>query len=183
MIQPAIGFLETNSIAKGIEASDGMCKMAGIELVDAYPICPGKYIILITGLLASVQSSMNRGIEIAGDTVVDKIIIPNVHPQVIPAILGTNKIELFEAVGIIETFTIASCILAADAAVKAAKVSLIELRLGKGIGGKSFVTMCGEVGAVRSAVNGGCEVIKDLGVLVQRVVIPQAHLELKRTLL
>ncbi|MDI6641404.1 MAG: BMC domain-containing protein [Elusimicrobiota bacterium] len=184
MIQPAIGLLETNSIAKGIEASDAMCKMSGIQLVDAYPICPGKYLILITGLLADVQSSIDRGEEIASNTLVDKFIIPNVHEQVIPAILGTNEIKLFEAVGIIETFTVASCIRAADSAAKAAKISLIEIRLAKGLGGKSFVTLCSDdVGAVRSAVNAGCEIIKDEGVIIQRVVIPKAHEELKRTLL
>lgn len=184
MIQPAIGLIETNSIAKGIEASDAMLKMSGVELVDAYPICPGKYLILITGLLADVQSSIERGEEIAGETLIDKFIIPNVHKQVIPAILGTNEIKNFEAVGIIETFTVASCIRAADAAAKSAKIELIEIRLAKGLGGKSFVTLCSDdVGAVRSAVNAGCEIIKDEGVLINRVVIPKAHQELRRTLL
>ncbi|MEW6556632.1 MAG: BMC domain-containing protein [Elusimicrobiota bacterium] len=184
MIQPTIGFIETNSIAKGIEASDAMCKVSGIELVDAYPICPGKYLVLITGLLADVESSVEKGVEIAGETLIDKFIIPNVNTQVVPAILGTNEIANFEAVGIIETFTVASCIRAADAAAKAAKISLIEIRLAKGLGGKSFVTLCSDdVGAVHSAVNAGCEIIKDEGVIIQRVVIPKAHEELKRTLL
>lgn len=184
MIQPAIGFIETNSIAKGIEASDFMLKVAGVELVDAYPICPGKYLVLVTGLLADVQSSVEIGIEIAGINLIDKFIIPNVHEQVVPAILGTSQIDNFEAVGIIETFTVASCVRAADVAAKAAKISLIEIRLAKGLGGKSFVTLCSDdVGAVRSAVNAGCEIIKDEGVIVNRVVIPKAHSELKRTLL
>jgi len=184
MIQPAIGFIETNSIAKGIEASDAMCKVSGIELVDAYPICPGKYLVLITGLLADVESSVEKGVEIAGETLIDKFIIPNVNKQIVPAILGTNEIDNFEAVGIIETFTVASCVRAADIAAKAAKISLIEIRLAKGLGGKSFVTLCSDdVGAARSAVNAGCEIIKDEGVLISRVVIPKAHQELRRTLL
>ena len=183
MIQPAIGFIETSSVAKGIEASDAMCKISGIQLVDAYPICPGKYLILITGLLADVESSIEKGVEIAGVTLIDKFVIPNVNKQVVPAILGTSKIENFEAVGIIETFTVASCIRASDVAAKAARIFLIEIRLAKGLGGKSFVTLTGEVGAVRSAVNAGCELIKDEGVIIQRVVIPKAHKELRRTLL
>ena len=98
--------------------------------------------------------------------------------------MGTSKIDNFEAVGVIETFTVASCIRASDAAAKAAKISLIEIRLAKGLGGKSFVTLCSDdVGAVRSAVNAGCEIIKDEGVLISRVVIPKAHQELRRTLL
>ncbi|OQA91150.1 MAG: hypothetical protein BWY26_01140 [Elusimicrobia bacterium ADurb.Bin231] len=184
MIQPAIGFIETNSIAKGIEASDAMLKIASVDLVDAYPICPGKYLILVTGSLADVKSSVDKGVEIAGVSLIDKFVIPNVHGQIVPAILGTSKIENFEAVGVIETFTVASCIRAADTAVKAAKISLIEIRLAKGLGGKSFVTLCSDdIGAVRSAVNAGCELIKDEGVIINRVVIPQAHKDLQRTLL
>ncbi|HAX61287.1 MAG TPA: propanediol utilization protein [Elusimicrobia bacterium] len=184
MIQPAIGFIETNSIAKGIEASDAMMKVANVELIDAYAICPGKYLVFITGPLADVHPSVDLGAETAGVTLIDKFVIPNVNQQIVPAILGTSKVENFEAVGIIETFTVASCIRASDAAAKAAKISLIEIRLAKGLGGKSFVTLCSDdVGAVRSAVNAGCELIKDEGVLISRVVIPKAHQELRRTLL
>ncbi len=184
MMQPAIGFIETNSIAKGIEASDAMMKVANVELIDAYPICPGKYLVFITGPLADVQPSVELGAETAGVTLIDKFVIPNVNQQVVPAILGTNEIDNFEAVGVIETFTVASCIRASDAAAKAAKISLIEIRLAKGLGGKSFVTLCSDdVGAVRSAIIAGCEIIKDEGVLISRVVIPKAHQELKRTLL
>ncbi|MBU2567383.1 MAG: BMC domain-containing protein, partial [Elusimicrobia bacterium] len=121
--------------------------------------------------------------EIAGHSLIDKFIIPNVHEQVVPAILGTNDIKMFESVGIIETFTVASCVRAADAAAKAAKIELIEIRLAKGLGGKSFVTLCSDdVGAVRSAVNTGCEIIKDEGVIIERVIIPKAHDALKKTL-
>lgn len=183
MIQPSIGLLETNSIAKGIEASDAMLKTAGVELVDAYAICPGKYLILITGALSDVQSSMTAGVDIAGGTVIDKIIIPNVSSQIVPAILGTSNVEDIEAIGILETFTVASCIIAADIAAKAAQVKLIEIRLAKGLGGKSYFTLTGEVGAVRSAINAAVNEIKEAGVIVQRVVIPQAHKELRRTLL
>jgi microcompartment protein CcmL/EutN len=184
MIQPVIGFIETNSIGKGIEASDAMLKIASVDLIDAYPICPGKYLVLVTGMLSDVQASVNKGVEIAGVTLIDKFVIPNVSDKVVPAMLGTSKIDNFEAVGVIETFTVASCVRAADAAAKAADVSLIEIRLAKGLGGKSFVTLCSDdIGAVKSAVNAGCEIIKDEGVIISRVVIPQAHKELKRTLL
>ncbi len=183
MIQPSIGLLETNSIAKGIEASDAMLKTAGVELVDAYAICPGKYLILITGALSDVQSSMTAGADIASGTVIDKMLIPNVSNQIVPAILGASEIDDIEAIGVLEIFTVASCIIAADIAAKTAQVKLIEIRLAKGLGGKSYFTLTGEVGAVRSAINAAVAEIKDEGVIVQKVVIPQAHKELKRTLL
>ena len=102
-----------------------MCKIATVELVDAYAICPGKYIILITGILADVQSSVNRGIEIASEHLIDSLIIPYVSNKVIPAILGTSEIrETIVAVGSIETFSVASCIIASDAAAKKQMLSL-----------------------------------------------------------
>jgi microcompartment protein CcmL/EutN len=182
-MQPSIGLIETNSIAKGIEASDAMMKTSGVELVDAYAICPGKYLVLITGSLSDVQSSMKAGAEMSSGTLIDQMLIPNVSAKIVPAILGTSDVSDLEAVGVLETFTVASCILAADAAAKAASVELIEIRLAKGLGGKSFFTMTGEVGAVRSAMNAAVKEIKDEGVIVQKVVIPQAHKELRRTLL
>lgn len=182
MIQPSIGFIESTSIAKGIEATDAMLKVAGVQLVDAYAICPGKYLVMVTGVLADVQSSVDAGVETLAETYIDSFVIPNVQEQVIPAILGTSNVTDLDAVGIIETFAVASCIRAADACAKAASVKLIEIRMAKGISGKCFVTLTGEVGAVRSAINAGVNLIKDEGMIVQKVVIPQAHKELRRTL-
>ena len=182
MIQPSIGFIETTSIAKGIEAADAMMKAAGVQLIDAYAICPGKYLIMVTGSLGDVQSSVNAGIETAAETFIDSFVIPNINEQVVPAILGTSNVTDIDAVGIIETFAVAGCIRAADECAKTAAVQLIEIRMAKGLGGKCFVTLTGEVGAVRSAINAGVNLIKDEGMIVQKVVIPQAHKELRRTL-
>lgn len=175
MIEPCIGMVETNSIALGIQAADAMLKEADIKLVDAYPMCPGKYIILITGSVHDVEMSVEKGKDIAQDTLISTFIIRNVHPKIIPAILGTSKPTYFEAVGVVETFDVASCIRAADASVKAADVDLIELRLAKGLGGKSYYTMTGEVGLIRTAVDAGVNLIKNEGMLYGRTVITQAH--------
>ena len=40
-----IGFLELNSIAKGVEAADIILKTAEVELIYAKAGCPGKYYI------------------------------------------------------------------------------------------------------------------------------------------
>lgn len=185
IIQPAIGLIELNSIARGIETADAMCKIATVDLVDAYAICPGKYIILITGALADVQSAVNKGIEIASEHIVDSLLIPNVNQKVIPAILGTSKIrDNIVSIGAIETFTVASCIIASDVAAKKADVDLIEIRLAKGLGGKSYMTLCSDdVGAVRSAISAAVESIQHLGALVQKTVIPQIHKDMLKTLL
>lgn len=148
----ALGMVELSSIARGIETCDYMVKAAEVELVRACTVCPGKYIIIIAGEVADINASISAGM-ITGDAfVVDTLTIPNIHPQVIQAISMTNQITERDAVGVMEFYSIASAIKAADAAVKAASVTLMEVRIGYAIGGKGFVTLTGDVGAVRAAV-------------------------------
>ncbi len=176
----AIGLLEFNSIAKGIEASDAMVKAADVNIVTSHTVCPGKFIVLISGNVAAVASSVGAGEEISRGFLIDKFIIPNVHPDVFPAITATSKIDILQALGVIETFSVASTILASDAAAKAADVRLIEIRLANGIGGKSFVSMTGTVADVNAAVDAGVEMARTGGLLVSHVVIPQPHPDLKK---
>jgi microcompartment protein CcmL/EutN len=178
----AIGLIELCSIAKGYEVTDVLLKTSGSELVEAHSVCPGKFIVMITGSTADVESSLDKGVEISEDAFVDKLLIPNIDPQLIPAITGTSMIEELDALGIIETFSAASCIVAADAAAKAANVKLIDIRIANALGGKAYVTLTGEVGAVRSAVIAGCNTIKDEGILIRKVIIPSPHQDLARSL-
>jgi microcompartment protein CcmL/EutN len=177
-MQKAIGLIELNSVAKGFEVTDSMIKTAGSELIEAHSVCPGKFIVLITGTTADVESSLETGAQVAEDALIDKLLIPNIHDQLVPAICGLSSVTELDALGIIETFSAASCIVAADAAAKKANIQLIDIRLANALGGKAYVTMTGEVGSVRSAVNAGCNTIKEDGVLIRRVVIPQPHKDL-----
>lgn len=179
----AIGLIETNSIAKGIEAGDAMAKTANVSILLAKAICPGKYIVMIGGDVAAVQQSVAAAAAVAAETAVDSFIIPSVHPSIMPAIAGGNGIGELRAVGVIETFSVASCIEAADAAVKAASVEPVRMHLAFGIGGKSYVVLSGEVADVEAAVKAGCQVAGDKGMLVQRVVIPRPHRQMVEHLL
>ena len=179
----SIGFLEMNSIAKGVEAADSILKTAAVELLFAKAGCPGKYYILFTGEVAAVQSSMETGCAIGGERVVDSCVIPRIHPQVIRAINMTNMPEEMRAVGVMEFFSVTASVYAADAAVKAADVDLVDVRLGTGIGGKSFVILTGEVAAVRAAVECGIHTPPAAGMLVSSVVIPSPHRELLNSLM
>ena len=177
-----IGFLELNSIAKGILAADMMLKAAEIKLVSARPSCPGKYQILITGEVSAVESALRIGEESAKTNVVDRLLIPRVNPQVIEAINMSSMPSSLKALGILEFFSVTGAIIAADAA-KAANVSLIEIRLGTGIGGKSFVTFTGDVGAVEESVEAGAKTAENSGALLEKVVIAHPDKELYRSLL
>lgn len=177
MIQ-TIGFLELNSIAKGFEATDAMLKAAEVSLIFAKPNCPGKFNVLISGDVAAVKSSIEAGVAIAGHHVIEQLEIPRVHPQVIKAINFSTVPEELNAVGILEYFSITASILGADSAVKAADVTLIDIRLGTGIGGKSFVVLTGDTSAVTEAIEIGAKITEESGMLISKVVIPNPRKEL-----
>lgn len=178
MARNSIGLVELGSIAAGYEVTDAMLKTSDVELILARSICSGKYMVIVRGDVAAVQSSVEAGSRAGAFSVIDTFVIPNVHESVFPAISGTAKVETLEALGIIESFSVASLIEGADAAAKAANVNLIEVRLAMALGGKAFVTLTGNVAAVRSAVEAGAQVIAKKGLLVNKVVIPQPRSEL-----
>jgi microcompartment protein CcmL/EutN len=178
--KPAIGFVECSSIAKGIEATDAMLKMAAVDLLMTTIIPRGKYLIMIGGSVADVESALRAGLETAGPTVLEHFIIQNVHPQLPAAIRGKVKVDHVEAVGLIESKEVAPAIYAGDAAVKAAAVDLVEAR--NQPGGKGLVVVTGEVGAVRAAVTAGVASFRNKDLLISSVIIPHAHPDLRKSL-
>lgn len=166
----SVGMLELSSIAKGIETCDHVLKSAEVELLRASTLCPGKYMIIIGGDTSSVNAAMNVGEEIAGPFLVDKLLIANISDQLMPAISSTTQVPTNGAVGVLEFYSVSSAIVAADTAAKAADVHLMEIRTGFAVGGKGFVTMCGDVSAVTAAVK-AAEAVSEL--LVNSVVIPR----------
>lgn len=173
-----IGFLELNSIAKGIEAVDYMLKAADSTLLMAKASCPGKYYAMICGQVAAVENSIDVGVEIGGRHVVGQLVIPRVNPAVIRAVNMSQIPDNVQAVGVLEYYSAAGSIIAADFAVKAADVTLISLQLGTGIAGKSFVVLTGDVAAVESAVEAGANGAKDQAILINKIVLPRPRQEL-----
>jgi microcompartment protein CcmL/EutN len=153
MEYPALGILEFNSIAQGIKAADEALKEASVEMVLARTICPGKFLIILNGNVDEVKSSLNKSVKAGDYHNVDSIVIPNLHPQVAPALAAVSDIKDIATLGIVETFSAPSAILSADSAVKAADVQLIEIRVANGIGGKSFYTLTGGEHSVRAAID------------------------------
>lgn len=178
-----IGCVELNSVALGMHTADEMVKAAEVELVLARPTCPGRYIIVVTGDTGAVKSSVEVGQGVGGDMIVDWFLIPNVHHDVVPALNGSGLTDRIDALGVIETCTTASCILAADAAAKAGMVNLLEIRFAAGLAGKAFVTMTGDVASVKSSVEAGVKGVGDAGPVLSHVVIPSPSEGLKAQLL
>lgn len=178
----AIGMNEIMSIPLGFEACDAMLKASEVELISAGCVCAGKYYIVVVGEVAAVRASVEAGAQIAGSSLIDSLVIPNVDEQVAPAISACTSPEQMAALGIMETYSLCAAIHAADAAAKAAQIDLLEVRLGRGLGGKSFITLTGEVAAVESAVRAAEELEETKGLMSKSVVIPAPHPDMLRTI-
>ena len=179
----SIGLIEMTSIAAGYQVTDAMLKAADVSLLLSRSICSGKYMVMVSGDVAAVQAAVDAGNHCGKFSIVDCFVIPNLHETVFPAISGSSKVEVLEALGIIESFSVASLIEGADAAVKAANVSLIEIRLAMALGGKAYVTLTGSVADVDAAVAAGAMVVGQKGMLVNKVVIPRPRPELLNELI
>lgn len=177
-MKKSLGLVEYKSIAKGIEATDEMLKAANVELILSTPICPGKYISLIGGDVGAVKTAVRVGRDIGSIFTVDDFVIPNVHPQVFPALTATADISKIISLGVIETMSAVASVMAGDIAVKAANIELLEIRLARGLGGKGFVVITGEISSVKSAVQACENQLMETGQIVSAVVIAAPHKDL-----
>ncbi|MBE5868787.1 MAG: BMC domain-containing protein [Lachnospiraceae bacterium] len=148
----AIGMIEFKTVAAGITAADQMVKTAQVELLEAQTVCPGKYIALIAGDLSAVRAAVDRAEQTRPDELIDSFVLGNPDESIFPAIYGSSCIDGVDALGILETYDAASIIVAADIAAKTAIVKLIELRIAKGMCGKSYMLITGEVAACEAAI-------------------------------
>jgi len=178
MTGPALALLDFSSIAVGIETADAMIKRAQLETIRAGTVQPGRYLVLLGGSVADVHEAMAAGLEVGAEALLDRVFLPNVHPEVVAAIGGGRVAAPNDALGIVETMTVSAAISAADAGVKGAEVKLVEIRLADGLGGKGIVLYSGMVADVEAAVEIAVGVLPRPELLVRQVVIPQLHEEM-----
>ena len=178
---PAIGLIEFDSIVAGIVAGDAMAKASPVSSLYAGTVHPGRYLVLVGGDTAAVEIALENG---GTDTVVDSLFLADVHPAVINAITTTDPAGtvIGDAVGIVETATTATAIVAADAGVKTAGVALLALRLADDLGGKAYCLFGGTVADVEAAVEGATERTEHREPLVRTAVIAQLHDDMRSNL-
>ncbi len=169
----AIGMVECNTVSAGFKAADDMAKTAEVELMQAEVTCPGKFVILISGEISAVRASVDRAAVTYADKVIDTFVLGNPHESIFPAIYGTAEPVDMDALGVLETYDVAALIVAADVAAKTAIVNLLELRLAKGMCGKSYMTLTGTVSAVQAAIDSAKAAAGDKGMFLDEAVIPR----------
>ena len=168
----AIGMIEYTTVSTGVQAADTLVKTADVEIIEAQVVCPGKYIVIISGELSAIKASVDAAKVKYGEKLIDSFVLGNVHEGVFPAIYATVEVENPRALGVLETFSGASAIVAADAAAKTADVTLVELRIARGMCGKSYLFMTGEVAAVQAAVDNAKAAAGDKGMLLDYSITP-----------
>ena len=157
----AIGMIEFKTTPAGITAADAMVKTSEVEIVEAQTVCPGKYIAIITGDLSAVKAAVDTAVTTYEDKCIDSFVLGNPHESIFPAIYGTTQVEEISALGILETYE----------AAKTAIVDLIELRIAKGMCGKSYMLLTGEVSAVEASIERAKELVAEKGMYMDSSVI------------
>lgn len=181
-MQPALGLLELDSIAVGIEVGDAMVKRAPVAVARAGTIHPGKYLVLVAGEVADVEEALAAGRQRSAGLLLDELFLPDVHPRLPEAVGGVRRAGTGEALGVVETRTVAALVGAADRGLKGAVVELAELHLGDDLGGKAYCLFSGEVADVEAAVELAVGSLEPPELLVARSVIPRLHDEMRENL-
>ena len=169
-MKKALGMIEFKTVASGITATDIMLKTADVEVVQASPVCPGKYLATIIGEISAVKAAIEAAERYNPSMLVDKFLLGNPHDDIQPAICGALSVRRKGAIGILETFTASSAVVAADTAAKTALVDLVEIRLAKGMCGKSYIILTGSVSSVTAAIERAKSGVED-GIFLDSSVI------------
>ena len=179
----AIGMIEFKTTPSGIKAADMMVKTAQVELLEAQTVCPGKYIALIAGDLSAVRASVDSASQQFSENYIDSFVLGNPHESIFPALYGATNVEKIDALGILETYDVSSIIVAADIAAKTAIVDLIEVRIAKGMCGKSYMILTGEVAACEAAIEKARAGMAETGMFLDSAVIPHPDEQIMRSVL
>lgn len=179
----AIGMVEYKTVSTGVMAADAMVKTSEVDIIEAQTVCPGKYIVIITGDLSAVNAAVDTSKTQYGKHLINSFVLGNPHESIFPAIYGATQIDHVSALGIMETYDATSIIVAADEAAKTAIVDLIELRIARGMCGKSYLMLTGDVAAVEAAIERAKMVVSEEGMYLDSSVIAHPDEKIRKSIL
>src|SRR5262249_60265991 len=103
-----------------------------LGVVGTGTLAPGRVLVVVGGVTADVEEALDAG-RVVG-VVVDELFLPDVHPDVVASIGGVRRESAAdggEALGVVETATVAAVIRAGDAGGKASRGAVRDPRLGR----------------------------------------------------
>ena len=176
----SVGAIEFASVVAGYQALDALMKSATTTLHVARSVSPGNFLVVFSGSVGDINMAMETARQVGGSQVVDFLTVANIHPALFPAMAEEVVLdpEKLGALGVVETRTAVSAMVAADAACKAASVTLFKLAFNTELNGKGLLLMNGALSYVQAAVAAGIDAIQDGGFLVDSAVIPRPGREL-----
>lgn len=174
MSKPALALIELRSIARGMLIVDAMIKKAPIDVLASGPVSSGKFTILVAGDVAEIEESYRLALELASPHLAGSVFLPQVADAIIPGLRGEFLHVESDSLAIVETRSQATTIVSCDAALKAAEVHLLDLRIYKRLGGKGYFVVSGSLDQVEAAVEAAAKRIEAEDVL-QTEIIPRPH--------
>ena len=183
VVKNSIGLVEFKTVPVAVLAVDAMLKAATVELAFAAPVCPGKYVAIVAGDVSAVKTSVDAAVAEGGAYCLSSQVLTNIHPDVLPALSGVAGDTPIRALGLLESMSAITAVRAADVAAKAANVKLLDVRLARGLGGKSFITVTGEISSVKTAIQACEQQLAEQGDIVSTAVVSQPHPQLRDAIL
>lgn len=174
----ALGMVEYATVSSGLKAADLLSKSGVVHVHYAKPVSPGKFVVLFSGEISSVRSAIDAADRNYHGQLIDSFLLGNPHEYVLEALAGSVPLEEGRAIGVVETYTIAAAISAADALAKTADVVLHEIRMTTDMCGKAYVMVSGSVAAVTEAVRYAADRLRYQQTLRDTVVLAAPSKEL-----
>lgn len=179
----SIGAIEFKSIAKGIEVSNEMVKKSFVEVLYLKSICPGKFLIIISGETSYVNDCIEYGISLGNKYIVDSFIINNISEEIINGLKHKyQKLDNIKSVGVVETNKVCAGIKMLDKTLKSGDVVLLKLQLSFAIAGKLVYIVGGDLGSLEYAIEESKSVVKDKDI-IYTTIIPSVDSEVIKNLI
>ncbi len=173
----ALALIELDSVARGLRAVDALVKRAPVTIHEANLVEPGKFLILFSGDVANVQESYRAACDVASDRLVERMLLPVVHPGLTRGLMGITDLEDPDCVGVVEGRFVAGVLEACDRSLKDADVKLCGIRVAGALGGKAYYVVRGVQHDVEAALAAGERVLSKRGTLfaIERIARPHAE--------
>ncbi|MCO4760571.1 MAG: BMC domain-containing protein [Myxococcales bacterium] len=170
--------LELRSVPAGLGVLDALVKEAVVTLRFAGDIDPSRFLLVFEGDLASVEAGLLRATEVAGDDLLESLLLPRAHADLRAALAGEltppqGPAAEEQAIGVLQCHTVISTLAATDRALKSAETKLLRMRLATELAGQGHAVVCGEQYDVEAALE-AATAASGAGVTVTTRLIPRA---------
>jgi microcompartment protein CcmL/EutN len=160
---PALAMLQITDVPRGLRALDALVKEAPVDVLATGTVQCGHYLIAFGGQVEATGRSFAKAREIAGETTIDSVLLPDAEPRIVlafrDAVVRAPNREAGDALGVVESAACPVLLASVDAALKGALVDLVELRVAEGLGGKALATFWGLLADVEAAIEIACAVV------------------------